>query len=81
MTDQLTQQDIPVISVKDHICIVRSLFMADELLTLSLPNETAANVCVLFFVLFLLFNNLLIGCNWHCHITSAETHSETLKQF
>lgn len=81
MTDQLTQQDIPVISVKDHICIVRSLFMADELLTLSLPNETAANVCVLFFVLFFLFNNLLIGCNWHCHITSAETHSETLKQF
>lgn len=48
MTDQLTQQDIPVISVKDHICIVRSLFMADELLTLSLPNETAVNVCVLF---------------------------------
>lgn len=80
MTDQLTQQDIPVISVKDHICIVRSLFMADELLTLSLPNETAANVCVLFFVYFFLFNNLLIGCNWHCHITSAETHSE-IKQF
>lgn len=79
MTDQLTQQDIPVISVKDHICIVRSLFMADELLTLSLPNETAANVCVLF--CFFLFNNLLIGCNWHSHITSAETHSETLKQF
>lgn len=60
MTDQLTQQDIPVISVKDHICIVRSLFMADELLTLSLPNETVANVCVFCFFLGFFFFSLII---------------------